>query len=50
MEKLAGHLSEVKFSNHRIHKGGHASKARQRAKKAWNRAVRRASKKALRAH
>ena len=44
MNDLAKHLSVVKFAGHRAHRGGHASKARGAAKRAYNRAHRRAGK------
>ena len=48
MDKLSGHRSEIKFLNHRVYRGGHASKARGAAKRAFNRANRREGKKACR--
>ena len=48
MNKLTGHFSEVKLLAHRAYRGGHASKARGRAKRAYNRANRREGKKACR--
>ena len=50
MNKLNGHYSEIKLLGHRAHRGGHASKARGAAKKAYNKAARRAAKEACRTY
>ena len=48
MNKLASHFSEVKLASHRAYRGGHASKARGAAKRAYNRAKRREGKNSCR--